>query len=304
MATVAEARLPPVSPITPADRLAFTLVMALLLHALLLFGIRFVTPKTQAAPIMEVTLVPAKSVKAPVKADFLAQAQQEGSGTLAEARLLTTRERTPLPGQGRGAQPMSPNVPEAVAAVAEQKQPNLISTHRPSTLQPTAQAPKQAVSPPVPPSPDLDADIAALEARLSASKQAYAKRPRIRTLAAVSTRQDDWAAYIDQFRQRVEAAGNASFPAEARAQRLQGQVVGSDLPGWSCAAHSNFAAIGPCLVRSRGRTVGAFGRAVRALPGSSAGPGRCATNHSYLALCRHLGDGSLSWRITLPSACR
>ena len=76
----------------------------------------------------------------------------------------------------------------------------------------------------MPPSPDLDADIAALEARLSASKQAYAKRPRIRTLAAVSTRQDDWAGYIDQFRQRVEAAGNASFPAEARAQRLQGQV--------------------------------------------------------------------------------
>lgn len=224
MATVAEARLPPVSPITPADRLAFTLVMALLLHALLLFGIRFVTPKTQAAPIMEVTLVPAKSVKAPVKADFLAQAQQEGSGTLAEARLLTTRERTPLPGQGRGAQPMTPKVPEAVAAVAEQKQPSLISTRRASTLQPTAQAPKQAVASPVPPSPDLDADIAALEARLSASKQAYAKRPRIRTLAAVSTRQDDWAAYIDQFRQRVEAAGNASFPAEARAQRLQGQV--------------------------------------------------------------------------------
>ena len=48
--------------------------------------------------------------------------------------------------------------------------------------------------------------------------------PRIRTLAAVSTRQDDWAGYIDQFRQRVERVGNASFPAEARTQHLQGQV--------------------------------------------------------------------------------
>lgn len=224
MASAAERRLPPQSPITPADRLAFTLVMALLVHALVLFGIRFVTPKTEAAPVMEVTLVPAKSAKAPVKADFLAQAQQEGSGTLAEARLLTTRERTPLPGQGRGAQPVTPDAPEAVAAVAEQKQPTLITTRRPATPVPTAQTLATPVAPPVPPSPDLDADIAALEARLSASKQAYAKRPRIRTLAAVSTRQDDWAGYIDQFRQRVEAVGNASFPAEARAQHLQGQV--------------------------------------------------------------------------------
>lgn len=221
MASAAD--MPQPSLITPADRLAFTLVMALLVHALVLFGIRFVVPKTQAAPVMEVTLVPAKSAKAPVKADFLAQAQQEGSGTLAEARLLTTRERTPLPGLGRGAQPVMPDAPDAVSAVAEQKQPTLISTRRPSTPTPVAQAPATPAAP-VPPSPDLDADIAALEARLSASKQAYAKRPRIRTLAAVSTRQDDWAGYIDQFRQRVEAVGNASFPAEARAQHLQGQV--------------------------------------------------------------------------------
>ncbi|MES3039656.1 MAG: TonB family protein [Pseudomonadota bacterium] len=224
MASAAERRPPQGSPITPADRLAFTLVMALLVHALVLFGIRFVVPKTQAAPVMEVTLVPAKSAKAPVRADFLAQAQQEGSGTLAEARLLTTRERTPLPGQGRGAQPVTPKVPEAVAAVSEQKQPTLITTRQLSTPVSTAQALATPVAPPVPPSPDLDADIAALEARLSASKQAYAKRPRIRTLAAVSTRQDDWAGYIDQFRQRVETTGNASFPAEARAQHLQGQV--------------------------------------------------------------------------------
>lgn len=223
MASAADMRPPP-SPITPADRLAFTLVMALLVHALVLFGIRFVVPKTQAAPVMEVTLVPAKSARAPVKADFLAQAQQEGSGTLAEARLLTTRERTPLPGQGRGAQPVTPNAPEAVAVVAELKQPTLVTTRQSSTPVPAAQIPATPVAPPVPPSPDLDADIAALEARLSASKQAYAKRPRIRTLAAVSTRQDDWAGYIDQFRQRVETTGNASFPAEARAQHLQGQV--------------------------------------------------------------------------------
>lgn len=212
------------SPITPADRLAFTLVLALLVHALVLFGIRFVVPKTEAAPVMEVTLVPAKSAKAPVKADYLAQAQQEGSGTLAEARLLTTRERTPLPGQGRGAQPVTPEVRDAAIAQAGQKQPTLISTRQPAPSVPLAQAPAQPVAPPVPPSPDLDADIAALEARLSASKQAYAKRPRIRTLAAVSARQDDWAGYIDQFRQRVEAAGNAGFPAEARALGLRGQV--------------------------------------------------------------------------------
>lgn len=214
----------PPSPITPADRLAFTLVVALLLHALVMFGIRFVQPEvTQSAPTMEVTLVAAASKHAPKRADFLAQAQQEGSGTLDQARLLSTRQRTPLPGQG-AAQPKPPAV-QAVRKVAPTPAPKQIATRAVSDTVTPPPAPEQTPEAAAPSEAQiLDAEIAALEARLSASRQAYAKRPRVRTLAAVSTRADDWAGYVEQFRERVEAAGNRHYPESARAAHLQGQV--------------------------------------------------------------------------------
>ena len=209
------------SPITPADRLAFTLVVAVLLHALLVFGIRFMPPQVKPAPVLEVTLVPTASRHAPTRADFLAQANQEGSGTLDDARLLATRQRTPLPGVG------------TVPPSQQQPRPLALPTPVPPQVTTRAPVPEQALAKPVsapPPTPQVvkadtaDSEIAALEARLSTSRQAYAKRPRIHTLSAVSARADDWAAYIAAFRERVEMVGNDHYPAAARAARLQGEV--------------------------------------------------------------------------------
>lgn len=213
--------LPPPSPVTPADRLAFTLVVALLLHALVVFGIRFLPPSTRAAPMLEVTLVPAESANAPRRADFLAQAQQEGSGSEAEARLLTSRERTPLPGRSEVSHPPRPSQRQPEPRTAEARR--ITASESPEHV---AAARPQAVPEPAPPAPsdNMDAEIAALEARLSANRQAYARRPRVRTLAAVSARADEWAGYVEHFRERVELTGNANYPAEARASHLQGQV--------------------------------------------------------------------------------
>lgn len=211
--------------VTPADRLTFTLVLALLLHALLLFGIRFVPPAAQAATSLEVTLVPAESAQAPDEADFIAQANQQGSGTLTEARLLSTRELTPLPGeadaQRKKAEQMAElQTPEAliVSSIVSPEKTSPPPKERPTpTIEKSRAAPEDAQS-------RRDSEIAALEARLSASRQAYAKRPRIETITAVSTKADAWAAYLETFRLRIEAVGNANYPAQARAQQLEGQV--------------------------------------------------------------------------------
>ncbi|MFX7674907.1 hypothetical protein ABTJ60_20190, partial [Acinetobacter baumannii] len=74
----------------------------------LLFGIRFLPVPETSAPLLEVTLVPATSPQAPAQADFLAQANQQGSGSEAEARLLSTPERSPLPGDRPVARPAAP----------------------------------------------------------------------------------------------------------------------------------------------------------------------------------------------------
>ena len=211
--------------VTPADRLTFTVVLALMLHALLLFGIRFVPPQAQPATALEVTLVPAASEQAPEQADFIAQADQQGSGTEMTAQLLSTRERTPLPGQAEA---------ERKRAEAEQALLTPEALIVSSIISPDKrQTPIREVLPPSPVRPQVaddeaqsqrDSEIAALEARLSASRQAYAKRPRIETITAVSAKADAWAAYLEAFRIKIEAVGNANYPAQARAEKLEGQV--------------------------------------------------------------------------------
>lgn len=66
----------------PADRLGFTLFLAALIHLALILGVGFtmVEPK-QISKTLEITLATFKSEKKPEKADFLAQDNQQGSGT-------------------------------------------------------------------------------------------------------------------------------------------------------------------------------------------------------------------------------
>lgn len=209
------------SPVTPADRLAFTLVAAILVHAVLVFGIKFVMPALKTAPTLEVTLVPAASATAPVRADFIAQADQIGSGTTAEARLLTTRERTPLPGQGEAPAAVAA-LPKAALEAAALRRVTTTAAAPDAVPRPQPEAAEKAAATVA--ADNLQTEIAALEARLSANRQAAARLPRVRTLAAVNTRANVWAGYLEGFRERVERIGNANYPAEARAQRLQGEV--------------------------------------------------------------------------------
>lgn len=68
---------------TSSDRLSFTLVISVILHLVVLLGVSFnvLTPPSNS-PInnLEITLVKQQQSKAPEKADFLAQANNEGGG--------------------------------------------------------------------------------------------------------------------------------------------------------------------------------------------------------------------------------
>ena len=71
----------------PGDRLGLTTTFALALHALVLFGLdfRFEDPLRAALPALDVILVQSSSPEPPEKADFLAQANQQGGGDSDEA---------------------------------------------------------------------------------------------------------------------------------------------------------------------------------------------------------------------------
>ena len=203
--------------VSSGDRLAFTLVLAALLHAVILLGVGFTMPRVPAVQVMEVTLVQHRSEARPRHADYLAQADQQGSGSLRQAMLQSTTEQAVFHTATIQTTMAPAHAQEAIDArriVHGRGDQALLQGRRGA----------ETASRDTPGSDASAAQIASLEARLAERRQAYAKRPRIRSVSTVSTRYDRDALYIDAFRRKVEMVGNEDYPAAARARHLQGAV--------------------------------------------------------------------------------
>ena len=214
--------------VRPADRLGFTLFLAALIHLALILGLgfTFAEPK-QISRTLEITLATFKSETQPKKADFLAQENQQGSGTLDKKAIPKTTEIAPF--QDNKVQKVTP--PPTVKPQVPVAAPKAAVTT-------VAPAPKKAATkkeevksapPPKPVTPTFDSaqlssDIASLEAELANEQQLYAKRPRIHRLSAASTMRDKGAWYKDEWRKKVERIGNLNYPDEARRQQIYGSL--------------------------------------------------------------------------------
>jgi len=87
--------------------------------------------------------------------------------------------------------------------------------------------PEQPETPPMPSAAALLAnsfEIAALSAEIRRKLEAKADRPRRKFLSA-STREFNYAAYMEAWRAKVERVGNLNYPDEARRNRLSGSLV-------------------------------------------------------------------------------
>lgn len=214
--------------VSSGDRLSFTLFLAAIFHAVLIFGIGFTAPEWRGGHVMEVTLALHRSDKANPQADFLAQANQEGSGELSQAEILTSPHQSDYHDQViRETRLQEESAPQQ--AVDEQQRRILATrgrSDRSVALERSAdrQEEKQQVKDSKVAMQAMTSEIASLEARLAARQQAYAKRPRVRSVSSVSTRYDRDAAYIDAFRSKIEMIGNQHYPEAARQQHLTGEV--------------------------------------------------------------------------------
>ena len=213
-----------------ADRLGFTLFLAALLHLALILGLGFTFAKPEEIRrTMEITLATFKSEAPPKKADYLAQDNQQGSGTLDKKAVPKTTEIAPFqdskinkvtpPPAAKPEVAPQPAPPKAVVATTRPK-PQKVET-QPKEQQPKVQ-PKAAT--PTFDSADLSSQIASLEAELANEQQLYAKRPRIHRLSAASTMRDKGAWYKDEWRKKVERIGNLNYPDEARRQQIYGSL--------------------------------------------------------------------------------
>ena len=213
--------------VRPADRLGFTLFLAAVIHLALLLGVGFTFSKPeQISRSLEITLASFKSDKPPEKADYLAQENQQGSGTLEHKAAPKTTEQALFQDQEvRKVTP--PSAPKP--ATEETVQKTTVATRAPQPQKTPVKQKQQAQPKPVQQitgfdSAQLSTAIASLEAELSQDVQRYAKRPKIQRLNAASTRRDKGAWYKDEWRKKVERVGNLNYPAEARHKRIYGSL--------------------------------------------------------------------------------
>jgi protein TonB len=234
------------------DRFGFTLFFATALHAITIIGITFTADdKTPPQKTIEVTLAQFDQKEAPKKADFIAQANQQGSGRNEEKALPATNQQAefqdkkineqsarlnPLVAPSVSPEPPKPDVikPDKKAETTAEAQPvkkQVITTQARKTEQVTARSeqpkPQKAATPPPGVSTSLLArslEMASLQADLDSHRELMAKKPRVKRLTSASTKKREDALYLDNWRKKIEHIGNLNYPDEARKNKLYGSL--------------------------------------------------------------------------------
>jgi len=200
-------------------------LVALAVHAVLILAINFnarTAAKSTRAQI-EVTLATRPSAMAPADARNIAQANQEGSGNDASKSHISTAnplQTDTLLAQEAGRQTLQEQVVQqrealTTTAMAQHK----VATH------PKEQAPQDAgvegLSPEV---AQLDREVAGIQAELNDETRSDIAQPRVRRLTAASARQSADAAYLLDWRRRLEAVGNQYYPQASVRYGLYGEL--------------------------------------------------------------------------------
>ncbi len=207
--------LPSTATASPADRLGLAVFLATVLHALIILGIGFNPgkPPEQNLPTLDITLVQTVSKIAPKDADYLAQANQDGSGNVKER----VRPQSPRP---------EPRTQAIELPAPEQDLTPQTTPHEPQPLHRQARERAEPATQPLSATQLIDRsmEIASLSAELSESVRSYAQRPREKRIYS-RTREYKYASYMHDWIAKVERIGTLNFPDEARRQHLSGGLL-------------------------------------------------------------------------------
>ena len=215
--------------VSPSDRLGFTLFMAAAIHAVVVLGITFgLKDKPAPPPTLEITLATYQSKERPKEADYLAQINQQGSGTLEERALPSSDQKADFQSnQVKEVQPKAqtatqpkPQASNDIKVVTKAKVDKKVAV----TDEVKPKAPEAEIEDIPRKRIDLRNEIESLEAVFKEQRQEYARRPRIKRLTAASTMQEAGAFYKESWRRKVERIGNLNYPEQARRNKLYGEL--------------------------------------------------------------------------------
>lgn len=210
------------------DRFGFTLTIAIALHVAVILGVGFALsiPKAPTATRMDITLSHYSTNKTILDADFVAQTNQEASGSESQKAELTTSELAPI--NSSIPQPVNVAIETPRQQQANQAVQQLVTTNSRSQFSMTQIQPDIST-----PTDELSGEqqrllrqmeMASLHAKLAEEQQLYARLPRIRHASSVATKAADDAEYLYNWQQRIETIGNQHYPAKARERQLTGDV--------------------------------------------------------------------------------
>lgn len=186
------------------NRMRNAVLLALALHAALLLGVSFKSSsKPYQAPQIDVTLAIKPSDTRVSEARHLAQANQEGSTEPGDIAGITS--------SGNELSSEQAAAPLAPRETPNDAQRNAVTTAAAARRAISSEQLEQEQSPLPRVSPEVDQlnrELADLEAQLDTQSRDYADLPRVRRLTSVATRHSADAAYLLDWRRRVEAVGN------------------------------------------------------------------------------------------------
>lgn len=194
-------------------------------HVVLAFAVSF---NSDSSPRynrqIEVTLATRPSQTAPDEAQHIAQQNQEGSGQEAEVDAVTSRNNE-YPQQSPTPQQAAPQQVDADALTSGELLSTVAAASRKVNAQQEQEETRRSATPGLNPEVDrLNQQLASLEAELDEQTQAYVNRPRVRRLTSVSAKQAVDAAYLADWRQRLEAVGNKYYPEASVRYGLYGDL--------------------------------------------------------------------------------
>ena len=211
------------------DRFGISLFVAAIVHGLVILGIAFgvnLMPERYVPPSLDVTLVQTETHEAPDDAKFIAQANQQASGSTDEPNRPTSPVTSLDPRPHDGTAPMQIQAQSPVQPEEEQVQ--AMTTRRSDYQVPTEEQTRQEQ--PVPDRRgrelvDRSLEIARLAAEISEREQRYAERPRRHYLSFSSAKSVIEADYFRAFKEKVERIGNLNYPDEALRRKLEGELI-------------------------------------------------------------------------------
>ncbi|MDH3325297.1 MAG: TonB family protein [Gammaproteobacteria bacterium] len=206
------------------------IIVAIALHTIIILGITFsgsdLPDESKVTPRIEVTLVNTRSEIVPDKADYLAQANQEGGGNTQEKIRPETLFAPLIPKDVINiTAPTPPSVDQPREQKASRKE--FMSQETSTSKIVTDVAPVKKSDTKSKTAAELvsqSKNIASLEVELGESMRAYSQLPRKKYITA-QTKEYKYATYMESWRRKVEKIGNLNFPEEAKRRNLKGSLI-------------------------------------------------------------------------------